>query len=145
MAAISLVGCGNSGEEKTTLKVGATAVPHAEILEQAKPLLKEKGIELDVVTCQDYVLPNTTLDEGELDANYFQHIPYLEGFNEEHGTHLVNAGGSSLSPPERLIAILFPPIVCMELLACRSAPLCLPWRPVENTSAKRKSDCHSAS
>ena len=92
VAAISLVGCGNSGEEKTTLKVGATAVPHAEILEQAKPLLKEKGIELDVVTFQDYVLPNTTLDEGELDANYFQHIPYLEGFNEEHGTHLVNAG-----------------------------------------------------
>ena len=81
VAAISLVGCGNSGEEKTTLKVGATAVPHAEILEQAKPLLKEKGIELDVVTFQDYVLPNTTLDEGELDANYFQHIPYLEGFN----------------------------------------------------------------
>ena len=94
----SLVGCGNSGEEKTTLKVGATAVPHAEILEQAKPLLKEKGIELDVVTFQDYVLPNTTLDEGELDANYFQHIPYLEGFNEEHGTHLVNAGGIHIEP-----------------------------------------------
>ena len=98
VAAISLVGCGNSGEEKTTLKVGATAVPHAEILEQAKPLLKEKGIELDVVTFQDYVLPNTTLDEGELDANYFQHIPYLEGFNEEHGTHLVNAGGIHIEP-----------------------------------------------
>ena len=95
VAAISLVGCGNSGEEKTTLKVGATAVPHAEILEQAKPLLEEKGIELEVVTFQDYVLPNKTLDEGELDANYFQHIPYLESFNEEHGTHIVECRWNS--------------------------------------------------
>ena len=98
MAAISLVGCGNSGEEKTKLKVGATAVPHAEILEQAKPLLKEKGIELDVVTFQDYVLPNTTLDEGELDANYFQHIPYLEDFCAQNGTKLVSAGAVHYEP-----------------------------------------------
>lgn len=98
VAAISLVGCGNSGEEKTTLKVGATAVPHAEILEQAKPLLEEKGIKLEITVFQDYVLPNTSVEEGELDANYFQHIPYLEGFNEEHGTHLVNAGGIHIEP-----------------------------------------------
>ena len=98
VAAISLVGCGNSDEEKTTLKVGATAVPHAEILEQAKPLLEEKGIELEVVTFQDYVLPNTTLDEGELDANYFQHQPYLDYFNQQNGTDIVSAGNIHYEP-----------------------------------------------
>lgn len=98
VAAISLVGCGNSDEEKTTLKVGATAVPHAEVLEQAKPLLADKGIKLEVEVFQDYVLPNTSVEDGELDANYFQHIPYLQTFNEEHGTNLVNAGGIHIEP-----------------------------------------------
>ena len=97
LTALSLVGC-SSDEEATTLKVGATAVPHAEVLEQAKPMLAEKGINLEITTFQDYVLPNTSVEEGELDANYFQHIPYLEGFNEEHGTNLVNAGGIHIEP-----------------------------------------------
>ena len=97
VTALSLVGC-STDEEATTLKVGATAVPHAVVLEQAKPMLAEKGINLEVTTFQDYVLPNTSVEEGELDANYFQHIPYLEGFNEEHGTNLVNAGGIHIEP-----------------------------------------------
>ncbi|MDE5977195.1 MAG: MetQ/NlpA family ABC transporter substrate-binding protein [Turicibacter sp.] len=99
VTAITLVGCGNNeSSDKTTLRVGASAVPHAEILEQAKPLLQEQGIELKVTVFQDYVLPNTTLNEGELDANYFQHIPYLEEFNAEHGTNIVNAGGIHIEP-----------------------------------------------
>ena len=97
LTTLSLVGC-STDEEATTLKVGATAIPHAEVLEQAKPMLAEKGINLEVTTFQDYVLPNTSVEEGELDANYFQHIPYLEGFNEEHGTNLVNAGGIHIEP-----------------------------------------------
>ena len=97
VTALSLVGC-STDEEATTLKVGATAIPHAEVLEQAKPMLAEKGINLEITTFQDYVLPNTSVEEGELDANYFQHIPYLEGFNEEHGTNLVNAGGIHIEP-----------------------------------------------
>lgn len=94
---LSLVGC-SSDETSTTLKVGATAVPHAEVLEQAKPILAEKGIELEITIFQDYVLPNTSVEEGELDANYYQHIPYLEGFNEEHKTNLVNVGGIHIEP-----------------------------------------------
>ena len=82
----------------TTLKVGASNVPHAEILEEAKPLLKEKGIDLEIVTFQDYVLPNKSLADGELDANYFQHIPYLESQIKENGYDFVNAGGIHIEP-----------------------------------------------
>ena len=71
-----------------TVTVGATLVPHAEILEAAKPLLAEKGIDLEIVEYTDYVLPNEALEAGDLDANFFQHIPYLQNFNEEKGTHL---------------------------------------------------------
>lgn len=84
--------------ETIKLTVGASSTPHAEILEQVAPLLLEEGIELEVTVFQDYVLPNTTVDNGELDANYFQHIPYLEGFNVDHGTNLVNAGGIHIEP-----------------------------------------------
>lgn len=122
VTAFSLVGCGNdqSSEtpsttpsvenkeesdsstlqptETTKLVVGTSSTPHAEILEQAIPLLKEEGIELEIVTFQDYVLPNRTLTEGELDANYFQHIPYLEGYNADNGTDIVNAGGIHIEP-----------------------------------------------
>lgn len=71
------------------IKVGASSVPHAEILEQVKPILEEKGVELEIVVFDDYVLPNMALDQGDIDANYFQHKPYLEMFNENKGTHLV--------------------------------------------------------
>ena len=94
----SLAGCNSTDDNQTTLKIGATAVPHAEVLEHAQPLLEEKGIKLEITVFQEYVLPNTSVEEGELDANYFQHIPYLEGFNEEHGTHLVNVGGIHIEP-----------------------------------------------
>ena len=71
------------------IKVGATSVPHAEILEQVKPILAEKGVELEIVVFDDYVLPNNALDAGDIDANYFQHKPYLNMFNEKNGTKLV--------------------------------------------------------
>ena len=77
----------------TTIKVAASAVPHAEILEAAKPLLAEQGYTLEIQIFDDYVQPNLVVESGDFDANYFQHIPYLESFNEEKGTHLVNAGG----------------------------------------------------
>ena len=85
-------------EEDKTITVAASATPHAEILEQAKPLLEEQGYELEVTIFDDYVQPNEVVESGDFDANYFQHIPYLESFNEEKGTHLVNAGGIHYEP-----------------------------------------------
>ena len=87
---------------ETKLRVGATPVPHAEILEQAKPLLQEKGIELEVIVFQDYVLPNTTLAGKEIDANYFQHVPYLNSVLEQNkgdaAYDFVNAGNIHIEP-----------------------------------------------
>ena len=80
----------------TPIKVAASATPHAEILEQAKPLLAEQGYDLQVTVFNDYVQPNEVVESGDFDANYFQHIPY--SFNEEKGTHLVNAGGIHYEP-----------------------------------------------
>ena len=82
----------------TTIKVAASAVPHAEILEAAKPLLAEQGYTLEIQIFDDYVQPNLVVESGDFDANYFQHIPYLDQFNEEKGTHLVNAGGIHYEP-----------------------------------------------
>ncbi len=84
--------------ELETIKVAASATPHAEILEQAAPLLEEKGYKLDVTVFDDYVQPNLVVESGEFDANYFQHVPYLDSFNDEQGTHLVNAGGIHYEP-----------------------------------------------
>lgn len=78
--------------------MAASATPHAEILEQAKPLLEEKGYELEVKIFEDYIIPNEVVESGDFDANYFQHIPYLESFNEEKGTHLVDAGDIHYEP-----------------------------------------------
>lgn len=85
-------------EEKGTITVAASPTPHAEILEAAKPILAEQGWNLEVTVFDDYILPNQVVDSGELDANYFQHIPYLDEFNAERGTHLVNAGGIHYEP-----------------------------------------------
>ncbi len=85
-------------ESKGTIKVAASAMPHAEILEQAKTILAEQGWDLQVTVFDDYVQPNLVVENGEFDANYFQHIPYLNDFNEEQGTHLVNAGGIHYEP-----------------------------------------------
>lgn len=90
-----LAACG--GDEET-LVIGASNVPHAEILEFAEPLLEEEGISIDIQTYQDYVIPNEALDEEELDANYFQHVPYLESQIEDHGYDFVNAGGIHIEP-----------------------------------------------
>jgi D-methionine transport system substrate-binding protein len=84
--------------EDNVIKVAATAVPHAEILEVAKPILAEQGYDLEIQIFDDYVQPNEVVESGDFDANYFQHIPYLESFNEEKGTHLVNAGGIHYEP-----------------------------------------------
>jgi D-methionine transport system substrate-binding protein len=84
--------------DKGTITVAASATPHAEILEQAKPILAEQGWDLEVTVFDDYVQPNEVVESGDFDANYFQHIPYLETYNEENGTHLVNVGGIHYEP-----------------------------------------------
>ncbi len=83
---------------ETTLKVGANITPHSEILEHAKPILAEKGINLEIVQLEDSVTPNTGVIEGSLDANYFQHVPYLDQFNEENGSDLVSVGAIHYEP-----------------------------------------------
>lgn len=98
LALTSLVGCGKSGSDAKTIKIAATATPHAEILEQAKPILAKQGITLDITVFDDYVLPMTVVESEEFDANYFAHIPYVNTFNEEQGTHLVNVGGIHYEP-----------------------------------------------
>lgn len=84
--------------ERKELVVGASPAPHAEILEAARPVLEEKGYSLKIVEYTDYVQPNLALDTGDLDANYFQHFPYLEQFNAERGTKLVSAGAVHYEP-----------------------------------------------
>lgn len=95
-----LAACGGtSGSGGEELVVGASNVPHAEILEEAKPLLEEKGIELEIETFQDYVLPNQALANKELDANYFQHVPYMKSQMAENDDYdFVNAGGIHIEP-----------------------------------------------
>ena len=84
--------------ETTTLTVAASPTPHAEILEQCVPILAEQGIELVINQYDDYVIPNTAVEDGDEDANYFQHIPYLQEFNETRGTHLVDVAGVHIEP-----------------------------------------------
>lgn len=96
--ALNVLGVTAFAEEDTTITVAASATPHAEILEQAVPLMAEKGYTLEVTIFDDYIMPNEVVESGEFDANYFQHIPYLDSFNEERGTHLVNAGGIHYEP-----------------------------------------------
>ena len=81
-----------------TIKIAASPVPHAEILAKAKEILKDYGYELDVVEFEDYVQPNLVVESGEFDANYFQHVPYLDSFNDEQGTHIVDAGDIHYEP-----------------------------------------------
>ncbi len=106
--AIGLCACGSAtaddsstdGDttEPVVLKVAATPVPHAEILAQVKDELAEQGIDLQVKEYNDYVMPNTAVEEGEEDANFFQHQPYLDNFNEENGTHLVSVAAIHYEP-----------------------------------------------
>ncbi len=108
LSAALLTGCGGSGNEgsadaggeneATVLTVGASPAPHAEILEAVKPILAEKNIDLQIKEFNDYILPNTATESGEIDANYFQHGPYLEDFNNENGTHLVSVAAIHYEP-----------------------------------------------
>lgn len=102
-----LTGCGNTqstSDNKTTdssqitLKVGASLTPHSEILEQAKPILAKQGVNLEIIKIEDTVTPNTGLVEKSLDANFFQHQPYLDDFNKENKTDLVSAGAVHYEP-----------------------------------------------
>ena len=107
IVSIGLIGCGKSegssndsssnGDDKV-IKVGVSPVPHEEIMEVAKPLLEAKGYTVEIVEFTDYVLPNTALESGEIDANYFQHIAYLNSFNADNGTHLTYTAEIHLEP-----------------------------------------------
>ncbi len=87
-----------AAEDKGSITVAASSTPHAEILEEAKDILKKAGWDLEITVFDDYVQPNLVVENEEFDANYFQHIPYLDDFNKEQGTHLVNAGGIHYEP-----------------------------------------------
>lgn len=84
--------------ENAVIKIAASPTPHAEILAKAKDILAEQGYDLEITEFEDYVQPNEVVESGEFDANYFQHIPYLNSYNEEKGTHIVNAGGIHYEP-----------------------------------------------
>ena len=94
---LGLTACGGK-KQNATIKVGATPAPHAAILEVAKEILAEQGYTLDIVEYDDYITPNTSLEDGSLDANYFQHITYMNEFNAENGTHMVSAAGIHYEP-----------------------------------------------
>ncbi|WP_397539783.1 MetQ/NlpA family ABC transporter substrate-binding protein [Rummeliibacillus pycnus] len=103
--ALSLAACGtgdksssNGDSKETKLVVGASNVPHAEILEKAKPILEKEGVDLEVEKYQDYILPNKDLESDRLDANFFQHKPYLEQQIKDNGYDFVSAGGIHIEP-----------------------------------------------
>lgn len=85
-------------EEKQVIKIAASTTPHAEILQEAKPILAEQGYDLQITEFEDYVQPNEVVESGEFDANYIQHIPYLDSFNAEKGTHIVSVGKIHYEP-----------------------------------------------
>ena len=97
IAATLFTGCGKD-ESDNVIRVGATPTPHAEILEIIKDDLAENGYTLEIVEYNDYIIPNNATESGELDANYFQHQPYLDDFNAENGTHLVSVAGVHFEP-----------------------------------------------
>jgi len=100
----ALAGCGSdktsadASTETKVIKVGASITPHAEILAVAKDILAEQGYDLQITEFTDYVLPNTAVEDGTLDANYFQHVPYLDDFNANNGTHIVSVAAIHYEP-----------------------------------------------
>lgn len=107
IAAGVLAGCGSressggtepQGSSKGIIRIAASETPHAKILEEAKKSLTKDGWDLQITTFVDYIQPNLVVESGEFDANYVQHLPYLENFNQEQGTHLVNAGEIHYEP-----------------------------------------------
>jgi D-methionine transport system substrate-binding protein len=93
-----LFGCQSTSDSSQVLRIGATPVPHVELLNQVKDVLKAQGIELEIVEFTDYVKPNLSLNDGEIDVNFFQHLPYLEDFNQERGLNLVSVAGIHVEP-----------------------------------------------
>ncbi|MCR4722785.1 MAG: hypothetical protein K5629_03295 [Eubacteriales bacterium] len=81
-----------------TVSVAASPTPHSEILNIAKDILAAKGVTVKIIEYTDYIQPNNVVESGEIDANFFQHVPYMDDFNKENGTHLVNAGGVHIEP-----------------------------------------------
>ncbi|WP_329740794.1 MetQ/NlpA family ABC transporter substrate-binding protein [Dyella sp. A6] len=99
LALLLLAGCASHDDEDPhTLTVAATAIPHAEILQQVKPILAKEGVKLKIKVFADYVQPNLLVAEKAIDLNYFQTRPYLDAFNREHGTHLVTIVGVHIEP-----------------------------------------------
>ena len=98
LSALAACGGSGSGADGERLSVAATAVPHAEILEVVKPLLAAQGVDLQVRVFNDYVQPNTAVEDGAVDANYFQHLPYLEDFNAQNGTHIASIAAIHVEP-----------------------------------------------
>ena len=97
LSALSVSSCGKKNDEKTIV-IGASSAPHAEILESIKQTLADQGYTLDIKIYDDYVLPNKALADGELDANYFQHAPYLNSYNKENNTNLISAASIHYEP-----------------------------------------------
>lgn len=96
-----LVGCGgnaSAGADDKTIKIGASPSPHAEILAQVEEAVAAQGYTLEVIEYNDYVIPNTAVDQGELDANFFQHKPYLDDFNANNGTDIVSVAAIHFEP-----------------------------------------------
>ncbi len=117
--------------------MAASPTPHAEILNQCVPILAEQGIELVVNEYSDYVVPNTAVEDGDEDANYFQHLPYLEEFNETRGTHLVSVAGVHIEPMGIYAGRVRVPggsarrrqsLPCPMTPPMRAAPCCC-WKP----------------
>ena len=122
----------------TTLKVGATPAPHAEILEQVKPILAKEGITLDIVEYNDYNTPNDAVEDGSLDANYFQHITYMNNYNKDNGTHLVSVGSkSTTNPSASTLARPLPSLTCPTALRLLS-PTTPPTKPALCCCSSRK-------
>lgn len=94
----ALTGCGGKDGDDKTIKVGASPAPHAEILKEVESELEKDGYKLEVVEFQDYVQPNKALDAGDIDANYFQHKPYMDEFNAKQETELVSIGAIHYEP-----------------------------------------------
>lgn len=95
--ALTLLSC-SSADNSKVIKIGASSTPHAEILEHVKTALKDKGYTLDIIIYNDYILPNKALADGELDANYFQHAPYMNSYNKENKTDLVSVASIHYEP-----------------------------------------------
>ena len=103
LAAAVLASCGGKKDDKV-IKVAASSSPHAEILEQCVEPLKAEGYTLEIKVMDDYVIPNNSTESGDVDANYFQHQPYLDSFNKDNGTHLV----STSTPARPILLTHFP-------------------------------------